>query len=442
MKLLASTVTAGLVCAAAAAAQPRGGGGQPYEVWVVDQSDTRGFDHGGTLYIYAGADVGARTPGSAKPSATIDLAAETSALCRERTGAAPVRPHMLLFNREHTHATLAFVASGHVVVFDAAARKPLECLRASQSPTGRQAHAAFPSGDGSYILVANQNGKRLERIDSDFRKQTFVRNDAATLDLATCTTPSGGPCQAAGIRPDNAPICPVVSDTGDLAFVTLRGGGMFVVDPRATPMRIVAEYDMATVKGNGCGGAEVRREMYVNSGGRPGPMEHLHVYGFDVYRFSLDAFRKAGAAFPPNTPSPKVVFTAEGQHDSHGMVLTGGDRFLWVMDRHADVVEVLAADNDARVRTLPLNGALTDNAAPDLADAAPSGNFVFVAFRGPTPLSGDPHNAKGSTPGLGVLEVLDGGKNGRLVGIVRLTNVGPDGVERADPHALRVRRIK
>jgi hypothetical protein len=207
-------------------------------------------------------------------------------------------------------------------------------------------------------------------------------------------------------------------------------------------MRIVAEYDMATVKGNGCGGAEVRRQMYVNSGGRPGPMEHLHAYGFDVYRFPLDAFRKAGAAFPPNTPSPKVVFTAEGQHDSHGMVLTGGDRFLWVMDRHADVVEVLAADNDARVRTLPLNGALTDNAAPDLADAAPSGNFVFVAFRGPTPLSGDPHNAKGSTPGLGVLEVLDGGKNGRLVGIVRLTNVGPDGVERADPHALRVRRIK
>lgn len=439
---LASAVAAALVCAGGAAAQPRAGGGPRYEVWVVDQSDTRGFDHGGTLYIYDGADVGARTAGSAKPAAVIDLAAETSALCRDRTGAPPVRPHMLLFNREHTHATLAFVASGHVVVFDAASRKPLECLRASQSPTGRQAHAAFPSGDGSYILVANQNGKRLERIDSDFRKQTFVRNDAATLDLATCTTPSGAPCQAAGVRPDNAPICPVVSDTGDLAFVTLRGGGMFVVDPRATPMRIVAEYDVAAVKGNGCGGAEVRRQMYVNSGGRPGPMEHLHTYGFDVYRFSLDDFRKARAAFPPNMPSPKVVFTAEGQHDSHGMVLTGGDRFLWVMDRHADVVEVLAADNDARVRTLSLNGALTDNAAPDLADAAPSGTFVFVAFRGPTPLSGDPHNAKGSTPGLGVLEVLDGGKNGRLVGIVRLTNVGQDGVERADPHALRVRRIK
>jgi hypothetical protein len=38
--------------------------------------------------------------------------------------------------------------------------------------------------------------------------------------------------------------------------------------------------------------------------------------------------------------------------------------------------------------------------------------------------------------------VLDGGGNGRLLGIVRLTNVGADGVERADPHALRVRRIE
>ena len=440
--LLAMSVAAGLAWSGGAAAQTPSKSAGAYEVWIVDQSDTRGRDHGGTLYIFSGADLSGTTAAAAKPAAVVDLGAETSTLCRDRTGAAPVRPHMLLFNRAHTHATLAFVASGHVVVFDAATRKPLECVRASQSPTGRQAHAAFPSPDGSYILVANQNGKRLERIDSDFAKNTFVQNEAAMLDLAACTTPSGAPCQAPNVRPDNAPICPVVSEAGDLAFVTLRGGGMLVVDPRATPMRILAEYDMAAVKGNGCGGAELRNQMYVNSGGRPGPMEHLHVYGFDVYRFPLEAFRKAGRALAPNTPAPKVVFTASGQHDSHGMVLTGGNRFLWVMDRHADVVEILSAGDDAHVRTLPLNGAFTDNAAPDLADAAPSGDLVFVAFRGPTPLSGDPHNAKGTTPGLAILEVLDGGKNGRLVGIVRLTNVGADGVERADPHGLRVRRLQ
>jgi hypothetical protein len=144
----------------------------------------------------------------------------------------------------------------------------------------------------------------------------------------------------------------------------------------------------------------------------------------------------------PNTPSPTVVFSAPGQHDSHGMVMTGKGAYLWVMDRHADVVEVIATAKDARVGTLPLNGALTANAAPDLTDIDPSGERVFVAFRGPTPLSGDPHNATGATPGLAILEVLDSGRNGRLLGLIRLTNVGTDGVERADPHGLRVRRVK
>lgn len=67
------------------------------------------------------------------------------------------------------------------------------------------------------------------------------------------------------------------------------------------------------------------------------------------------------------------------------------------MDRHADVVEILETAADSRVRTLSLNGSLTSNAAPDLTDVDPSGNLVFTAFRGPTPLSGDSHNAKGDT---------------------------------------------
>lgn len=428
-------------------------GGARYEVWVVDQSNTRGSDHGGTLYIFSGSDLtGSSRQSSAgatadaataapKPAAVIDLGADTATMCRERTGSNPVRPHMVLFNREHTHATLAFVASGHVVVFDAVARTPLECLRTTEAPSGRQAHAAFPAPDGSYVLVANQNGKRLERIDTNFKTNTFRHNPAATLDLATCTTPSGAPCQVPQQRPDNAPICPVVSDASDIAFVTLRGGGMLVVDPRPTPMRIIAEYDMATVKGNGCGGAQVGGQIYVNAGGRPGVMEHLSMYGFDVYRFPLAAFRAAGTTLAPNTPTPTVVFQAAGQRDSHGMVVTGKSEYLWVMDRHADVVEVLRVSDSSHVRSIALNGSLTNNAAPDLPDASPAGDLVFVALRGPTPLSGDPHNATGSTPGLGILEVTEGGRNGRLSRIVRLTNVGADGVERADPHGLRVRRV-
>lgn len=410
----------------------------PYEVWLIDQSDTPGQAFGGTLYIYEGETL-ERARGAAQPAVTIDLGADTAALCRERTGADPVRPHMVLFNEEQTHASIAFVASGHVVMMDARTRQPVDCLRASKSPTGQQAHAAFPAPDGSWVIVANQNGKRLERIDSDFAAGRFTLNEAATLDLANCTTPSGAACEAPELRPDNAPICPVISADSRLVFVTLRGGGMLVVDPRAEPMRIVAEYDLATVKGNGCGGIEVDGQMYVNSGGRPGPMEHLAPYGFEVYRFPLSAFDAAPAA--PNEPAPVKLFSAAGERDSHGMVATGGGRYLWVMDRHADLVEVFDTRDDRHLRSLALNGVLTGKAAPDLTDIAPGGRLVYVALRGPTPLSGDPHSASGQTPGLGIIEVSDGGSDGRLAAIVPLSNVGADGIERADPHGVRVRRL-
>ena len=432
---------ASIALALAFAARAAAPGDPGFEVWIIDQSDSNGLKYGGTLYIFQGAEfAGGRTPAVGAATA-IDLGAESSTLCRERTGADPVRPHMVLFNSTFTHAVVAFVASGHVLVLDAATRKPVDCLRTTESPTGRQAHAAFPAPDGSYVLVANQNGKRLERIDSDFSAGRFTHNADATLDLATCTTPAGKPCQAADLRPDNAPICPVLTGAGDLAFVTLRGGGMLVVDPRPTPMRIVAEYDMGTVHGNGCGGLQLGENLYVNSGGRPGPMEHLHVYGFDVYRFDLREFR-AGKEPTLNEPPARVVYQVDGAHDSHGMVLVGDrGRHLWVFDRHADTAEVFATADDRHVGTIALNGPLTDNAAPDLSDVAPAGDLVFVALRGPTPLSGDPHNARGATPGLGVMRVAEDGRSGELTGIVRFANVGTDGVERADPHGLRVRRL-
>ena len=50
--------------------------------------------------------------------ALLRLGGATAALCLAETGANPVRPHMLFFNSGHTHGVLAFVASGHVVIFD------------------------------------------------------------------------------------------------------------------------------------------------------------------------------------------------------------------------------------------------------------------------------------------------------------------------------------
>lgn len=408
---------------------------QDYEVWLVDQSDSPGTTFGGTLYIYDGADLEGDGASSALPSATIDLAQETAVLCMTSTGANPVRPHVLTFNAAHTHAVLAFVASGHVAIFDAATRAPVGCVRTSAGAGGaRQAHAAQPSPDGSYILVANQNGKLLERIESNFATNTFTLNAAATLNLASCTTPSGVACQLADVRPDNAPIFPIITQSGNSAFITLRGGGMFVVDPKTAPMAIRAEYDRATVSVHGLGGIETAGSMFVNSGG--GTPAHLH--GFSVYEFPTSF----GATNPPNQPAPAVLFSDHStpQRDSHGMVAPQGSRYLWVADRAANVIEIFDAVSNARVTSLNLAGALSSDPSPDLMDVSPSGELVFVSLRGPRPLSGDPHASTGNTPGLGIVRVGQDGKSGSLTGAIRISNADAGGEERADAHALRVRR--
>jgi hypothetical protein len=207
-------------------------------------------------------------------------------------------------------------------------------------------------------------------------------------------------------------------------------------------MTILAAYDRASVNGSGCGGLQIGREMYVNSGGSPvnvsgGDPHHPSLYGFDVYRFPLAGYSTGN---PPNTPAATHIFSKGGAADSHGTAATGRGRYLWVMDRHGDVVEVIEVATARHVNRIDLNGRLTDNAAPDLVDSAPSGNRLFVALRGPVPLSGDPHNAIGSTPGLGIMRVTRGGRDGSLFAIVPVTNPWQQAGQQPDPHSVRVRR--
>jgi DNA-binding beta-propeller fold protein YncE len=425
-----------------------------FEVWLVDQSNTNGLAYGGTVHVYDGEALSARDVSEARPVASIDLGAlgGPSGLCFLATdpsgggaGANPVRPHMLLFNADHTRAVLSFVASGHVVIFDAEARTPLACFRMQAGAGGvRQAHAAFPSPDGRSIVVANQNGKLLERIDADFTHDVYVHTAAATLDLAACTTPNGVACQLAGARPDNAPICPIVASSGAHAFVTLRGGGLLVVDPRTTPMSIVGEYDAATVHGNGCGGVQAGESMFLDSGGGTAGNRSE----FDVYRFPSAGY---SAANPPNIPVPLIVFSDDytsptgdchgdpSCRDAHGMALSKQSRTLWVADRHRNLFEVFDVATNARVNVKDVSFEGTVDTAPDLVDLAP-GNRLVVSLRGPNPLSGDPHVATGSTPGMLVLALRDRGRDARIAGIARISNLDASGVERADAHGIRVRR--
>jgi hypothetical protein len=420
-----------------------GGPAHGFEVWLADQSDTRP-GYGGQILIYEGARLYKKHPENAQPSVRLDLGGATSDLCRAATGRNPVRPHMILFNKQHSHAVVSFVASGHVVIFDAESRTPLQCFETTVGSTGtRQAHAAYPSPDGSYVLVANQNGKRLERIDTNFRTNTFAHNPAATLDLAPCTTPSGRPCEDPVLRPINWPICPIVDSSSTYGFVTLRGGGMFVVNARTTPMSIIAEYDKTTVRGNGCGGIEVDGNVYINSGGSPVNVSstnphHPDLYGFDVYQFPLDGYSPSA---PPNIPAPLLLLSKSGMSDSHGIGAAGQGkgRYLWVMDRHANVAEIINVRSSRWVKTVELAGAISDDPAPDLVDRAPAGDRLFVAMRGSVPLSGDPHNARGTTPGLGIIAVKQGGRSGGLTAIVPLTNPLQQPGQAPDAHGLRVR---
>jgi hypothetical protein len=412
-------------------------GGRNFEVWLVDQSNSPGQPHGGTIHVFPRSGL----VDGPVAATTVDLAGPTTALCLAATGAAPVRPHMLLFTARQTHAVLSFVASGHVVIFNAASREPVGCLRTSVGAGGaRQAHAAFPAPDDSYLLVANQNGKLLERIDLDLATNTFALNPLATIDLAGCTTPSGAPCQDPILRPDNAPICPIIDATSREAFITLRGGGLFVVDPKATPMRITAEYDASVVHGNGCGGVQSGGSMYLDSGGGTGANQTE----FDVYRFPLGRTGLAGGqTLTPNEPRPDLLYSDDtGHRDAHGMAVTTNNRFLWVADRAANLAEVFRLPSGERLAPVDLRGPLSSDPTPDLVDVSPNGDLMFITLRGPNPLSGDPHVATGTTPGLAVIRLDGGGRSGTMVRLLRISNLDPAGVERADPHGLRVRVLQ
>lgn len=408
-----------------------------FEVWAIDQSGIAG-----SLYIYDRDDF--RRSGRASPE-VIDL---------DSSCPGAVRGHMLMFDHQaRSHAIISFVSSGHVLFMDAETRSTITCL-----DVGVQAHAAVPSPNDDYVIVADQNGKKLHRIDIDVdgdgtpyeSAADIAIEAAATLDLANCTTPSGAPCQDGGLRPDNAPICPIVESSGRLTFLTLRGGGMFVLDATTTPISIVAEYDNTTVHPNGCGGLETKGKMYINSGG-PGE-SHLYV-------FSLDDFSSAGSHFAPNTPAPNAVFAKHGgEHDAHGMLLNEAmnGRYLWVADRFSNNIEVVDSQIDQLVDGFSLAGAASPDPAPDLIEVAPGGDFALVTLRGPCPLTANStafNNAVGTTPGVGLIKIQKGGRSGELDVVLPIRNPAPLGFDcptrtddtpgsitnQADPHGLAVR---
>jgi hypothetical protein len=454
-------VLAALTAAMLPAAIPTAGHAtsRDYEVWLTDQNNTAGFSdtaprgtHGGRVLIYDGDDLERRGGPVDEPEVLELPSLYALGGPNNATGANVVRPHMIAPSPDHRYMGLAFVASGHVAIIEASTRRPVALFRMSPGAGGaRQAHAAFWTRDGRALIVANQNGKLLERIDHDPATGSFTHTTAATLDLANCVTPNGHPCQTAtpvndsdpaylgpDNRPDNAPICPVIS-SDDKAYTTLRGGGMLVVDTTRTPMAIVGEYGTSSVGRDGCGGRQRGEAVYLNSGsGTPvtNPSQ------FSLYEI-LNTFPGAPAFLAPNTPPATEFFTAPGSdgHDAHGMVMTRNDRFLWQFDRLANEAQVFDPKKSppTHVGTVDLaTPGLSTDPTPDIVERSPDGKRIYVALRGPLPQTGA-HASAGNTPGLGIVTLRGNGRTGALTDVLRTSSINPAGQQESDPHGLTIR---
>ena len=201
---------ASAVLAADAPAAPAAPAAPPaYEVWVIDQSDSS-KDGGGTLYIYDGASLAADAK-SAKAE-TVDLGEKFAEACKE-IGGYPKRPHMIFFTKDGKYGILSYVASGHVVFLDAAARAPIGCVS-----LGKNAHAAWPTANMKMAIGANIAEKKLVRIWTDYANKKFTVNPPTDV-VALASMESGE-------LPDMAPICPITENKSQYAFVTPRGGHM------------------------------------------------------------------------------------------------------------------------------------------------------------------------------------------------------------------------
>ena len=390
-----------------------------YEVWLTDQSDTA-KESGGFLYIYDGARLAANASGS-KPTITIDLGGEINEFCEESTKKAVRRPHMLFFTKDQSHAILSFL-SGHILFMDAATKKPETCVS-----VGKNVHAAWPTPDQKMALAANMADKTLIRIWTDYTAHTFTFDpNKDVLNLGAMESAE---------RPDNAPVCPITDASSKYAFITLRGGGLLVADVTEPQIKIVASLNKGQVHPAGCGGIQVGKTLYINSGGGwpPDKFPNSASLGYDVYAMDTSSL--------PQSVSAKLISTRDGKFaDSHGMAAVG--HYLWSVDRAGNTIEVIDTTANASVSGINLAGPVSDDPAPDLLDVSPDGQYVFVGTRGPTPLTGNDKavdNAKGSTPGVGVIKVTDGGKSGEFVGLARISNM-KEGKETADTHGIAVRK--
>ena len=409
--LVASACGGSAVAPSASAPRPSPTTTQSFELWVVDQAETTPTA-GGTLYIYKGEDLRGSAPA---PAYTVNLG---EAALGVGDGAGK-HGHSITFNPAMTHAIIAYVDSGHVQVIRAADRKVVASIKMTGSAAGQaQPHATAVSPSGDAIIVANQGGKRLQRISADFKNDVYKLDSAADLDLSLLEDAD---------HPGNLPVIPVFTPDGRYVYVPMRGGGAYVIDYQATPMKVVSSLGKSAIGPQSCCATFVNDTVWTTAQG-----------GATSTTTSFNLYQVTGL---PDKPAAKRILARTGNVESHSVIAVGG--YLWVADRFANTLDIVDPSGETRTLSLASGPLAGRDPAPDIMALSPDGTLVFVALRGKAPLTSNVKgldNAVGDVGGFAILSAKDGGRDATVSSFVALP-VGA-GASVVDPHGLRIRIVK
>lgn len=373
-----------------------------YQIWASDQSnsvaDTAGLGtRGSFLWIWDSADMESQIGGGADavpvgcqpapdeagmapagpcdlldvfPQTLVEIDAEgnpTGQTLGDLNGFGRLHGMLADPQNRYVNANIFAPGGGFVGVIDTRTREAISLFRVTGTNVGggtdvRSVHMSFWSTDGNSILVANLNGKVLERIDTPrdasgtitdviFNRSASlgvgkgqqvttsatafsgnnafgnplignVGGDYAQADFGDLT-PNGvckengceaGPDGDLGGRPNNVIICPITS-TGGNGYITMGGGGLLIANTKTTPMSIVGEYGNQSINGAGCGGVQQGDAMWINAGVSASPAGATQSV-FTLY--TLQDRDYTDTANEQNVPAPVLIFKDEGNTATGG----------------------------------------------------------------------------------------------------------------------------
>lgn len=243
-------------------------------------------------------------------------------------------PHLINFSPDGEYAYVSGMGNGNVVVVRADDKEIVANLHFDAHA---HTHQAMPSRDGDILLVTQMHSKRLIKVAADEARETWVETGQLTLT--------------------KSPICSIISDDGQRAYVSLLPSGLQLVDV-ATMTPVGGE--IPTDGFVACGMVKERDGsgiMLTSSGGGG------HVYRLDFATGTLESRGTLGASDWHSfrmSPSERLGF---------GTVPAGDE--IRLIDLTSDPVTSVALPLD------PTAGAANDE--PD--HMAVHGNTLYATLR-------------------------------------------------------------